>query len=619
MITRCLWAAATVAALTSGCGGKNSDSDDKDNTPASSDPGSTSPTNTGAGTSTTTNTPPAAKATLTLGARAIAAQGDFLAELASSNANATAGSLLLSLGLRESAALSTNDSSHLALLAPSAYRAPVNNGYSIASGAPDEMIIYIKRIELLRDAPSSGDDEPEGPASLKSQHVGLFDAQHASALTPLVGVTYDNPSLLLQAIAQATGLGPDAVQNALTAAYQAGELNVDDAVAGIARSLVFSSDTGAPLKIASGKVDMSELFAAAGNNGEFKVDAGTYRAVKVVFANKAKVKGCVPMRFECRTAQGDNRCSTNTSSADIPGNQGQTPPEDLLYCTQADHSPFVDTTSQNSDFLNKTPELMDFPIGMTAAGWPNVEDLDLDFAIGSALELKKDDKLNLTMAVDLNRMLRYYNRGRTDQGPTPAAPKDRAYFFTSIFKESVYVFAGEAGRVYSYEALANVCGEDDTYNAQSDSCGSTAQNQRSKVGFAVTIISKPDGSPLIVSMQPDDDNDLTITKGTIREHARCPSDNNANWARASAAGNDKVDIHWALCDNDSQTNQPGPYGKLIGFPAALDGVTPAAATIPFADADTTGLFRTGIESILRQQATDPSKTRRGKVDLRRRL
>lgn len=35
--------------------------------------------------------------------------------------------------------------------------------------------------------------------------------------------------------------------------------------------------------------------------------------------------------------------------------------------------------------------------------------------------------------------------------------------------------------------------------------------------------------------------------------------------------------------------------------------------------ETTGFIRTEIESVLRQRTVDPSKTRRGKVDLRRRL
>lgn len=642
-ITKAMLAAGGIAALLSGCGKGSSSGGAAAPKPAPPAPETTTAVTTATTTASATDTDTdgddddddedddeneaPASASVTLGVKAIATQGGFLTQLTEENAGIQAtGSLILSIGLTDQRPAPRNYVERgLGLADASSYRVPVNRGYSIASGAPDEMIVYIKRIELSTDLETEGGegegDGDGGPASLKDDHVELFDAQYADAVGSLVDVVYDSTNELLEALVDATGLSLDEVRAIIGDAYQAGELAADEQGDGdeadAPSGLLFAHDEGLPVRINNGTVDLSGLFEELGADS-FDVAPDVYRSVKVTFASRAKVRGCVAMHYECR---GGAHCATNAPTADIPGNLGVTSGEatELLYCTSAAHSPYSETATQNSNFLNLAkPELMDFPLGRTGEDWPNGGDLSMSFPIPGELPLAEGDGVGLTLAVDLNRMLRYYNRGRTDQGPGPEAPTDRAYFFTSVFEDSIYVFAGETGRVYSYEALASVCGAGEAYTAATDTCATTAAANREKVGFAITIITSPAGMPLVFAMQPDDDNDLTITKGTIGEHQRCPFDSDPAWARASDSGEGKVDVLWALCDNQSE-GQPGPYGRMIGFPGLLDDTAVAGPGVAFNAADTTGKFSVLLRSVLRRSAEDPAVERAGSILIRRRL
>lgn len=581
-------------------------------------------------TSTATSTEETqAQASVRLGIKPIAAQGDFLTSLSASNSgSSTPGSLLLSLGLRSHGEQRRNYVQRLALVDGDSYRTPVNSGYSIASGAPDEFIIYVKRIELSNAAleeQQEGEGDDDGPASLKSQHVELFDEAYADELTALVDQEYANSQDLIDAIASATGLETSTVQSALMDAYQAGELAASgDGVAAdsddedpVVRSVLIESDEGLPLRIVGGSVDLSELFGEGEDADVFSVDATTYRSVKIVLKERSQIKGCVKMHFQCR---GQDFCATNEPTDDQPGNLGLGADElaELVYCTAAAHSPYDNQGSQNSNFLDlEAPELMDMPLGHPNSEWLADGEMTLEFAIPEPVELGEGDAIDLTMAVDLNRMLRYYNRGRADSGPGPESATDAAYFFTSVFQQSIYVFVGEPGKVYSYEALARVCNSGDTYNADTEACAATDADDMERVGFAITIITDADGEPLVFNLTPDDDNDLTITKGSITDHSRCPFDDNAAWARASDIGDGYADVIWALCDGSS--GEPGPYGRMLGFPAALDDVAVAGPDVAFGDDDATGEFSVLLKSVLRQSSEDEATEREGTINIKRRL
>jgi hypothetical protein len=113
--------------------------------------------------------------------------------------------------------------------------------------------------------------------------------------------------------------------------------------------------------------------------------------------------------------------------------------------------------------------------------------------------------------IDVNRMLRFYNKGRPDSGPNPSFPTNRAYFFTTLFEESLFVFAGKPGSIRGYSYLTSTCME---ATVTSDYLCSTS-TAKSVAGW-VTLILDADGTPFAANAMPDDDNNLTTIKGGNR-------------------------------------------------------------------------------------------------------
>jgi hypothetical protein len=429
----------------------------------------------------------------------VAAQGEFLTMQTSANASSAtvAGSLAVgAAALKVRGDDAAQDSLLLAAVPESNYWMPSVASSMIASGAPDEMEIYVKSITLKHKA--AGDDLP-------------------------------------------------------------GEI-------------LFESDQPRAIKLANGTADLSPLVAGStGGTASFSVKPGTYDTIRVNYMSKGKIKGCVNMLYRCGTGSG-NDCS-QLSTADIPGNADATgiDPTHHLYCTQANNSPYAASKAQNSDFENATPELMDFPIAMAGQGFPGNgdESFPIDYSLPEEVTVAADAApLRLTLAIDLNRMLRYYNRGRQDQAPNPGMPTDEAYFFTTVFSNSGFVFLGEPGRIYGYEMLAKVCTNNATYDANSQTC-SDNQAFQSFVPFWMTLITAADGAPISALMMPDDDNALTITKGTVTDYARCPADQNSQWVRTTSPT--KAEIYYALCNNNADSEPAGTWGKLANFPASLEG------------------------------------------------
>lgn len=131
------------------------------------------------------------------------------------------------------------------------------------------------------------------------------------------------------------------------------------------------------------------------------------------------------------------------------------------------------------------------------------------------IEVAEDsDRLTLTLFFDLNRVLRFFNGekydceapdpdseeydegGDWDHGVNPGDPSDKAYFFAhSHFP--IVVFAGEEGRIEGYETEYNV---HDTI-----------------VPGWMSLVFDPDDRFIGGELIGDDDNDLTVAKGTIQE------------------------------------------------------------------------------------------------------
>ncbi|MEN9809465.1 MAG: hypothetical protein RLZZ488_1032 [Pseudomonadota bacterium] len=305
---------------------------------------------------------------------------------------------------------------------------------------------------------------------------------------------------------------------------------------------IFNSDSGKPVRITGSEIDLSQLFTtyecvkkdgtpltlAAGETckcgldkddkviapqadgsckqtddsgqlvditepaGLVNLSASTYDKLKVTFAPKAKIKGCVSATF---------RSDTGTIANGSVGAQ--------TYCTQSG----LATTNENitpahGQFKNVSAE--ETEIFLSKSWSERSRNVTVEFPIKDGLKINQGSKANLTMVIDVNRMLRFYNMGRTDQGPNPEFPTNRAYFFTTVFEESLFVFAGKAGGIRGY-------------NFQTETCIETFQNSYSCTGSArsvdgwITLILDANGTPFAANVMPDDDNNLTTIKGGNRK------------------------------------------------------------------------------------------------------
>ncbi len=257
----------------------------------------------------------------------------------------------------------------------------------------------------------------------------------------------------------------------------------------------------------------------------------------MTFKRKAHIKGCVSGDFQI-------------GPDGIAAAQGQ-----HTYCTRSGFSTFDPVLPGPTQFEGLTaPEWMDFDLGSGQLGPEYVdEDFDLSFNLGKNLVVKKDEELDLSMVIDLNRILRFYNQGRLDQGAGPVAPTNRAYFFNSVFNSSVFFFLGKPGRVYGYEGRAKACLYS-RWDSQTGACNVQAGDPGEFiVGFWLTIITAPDGSPLITSFTPDDDTTLTVVKGTP-QFLTIPI--------TVGSANGLVNLHYGLDNRE--------LGKIRDFPAMLD-------------------------------------------------
>lgn len=234
-----------------------------------------------------------------------------------------------------------------------------------------------------------------------------------------------------------------------------------------------------------------QLLEISEPSGLLSVGALKYTALNVTFAPKAKIKGCVSATFR-----------------DDPGNRSNNSVGSQTYCTQTALSTTNETiTPRHADY--KTGSAQETEIYLSK-GWDSRNmNMGLRFPIKDGLEVKEGQKANLTLVIDVNRMLRFYNMGRTDQGPNPGFPTNRAYFFTTVFEDSLFVFAGKPGAIRGYSWQTETCVEE-FQNSYSCTGNSTS------VDGWITLILDSSGTPFAANIMPDDDNNLTTLKGSNR-------------------------------------------------------------------------------------------------------
>ena len=343
------------------------------------------------------------------------------------------------------------------------------------------------------------------------------------------------------------GAEPESIASGAPDSFEISVLSMDlkgkDAAGSEVNTNIFKSDAGEAIKIEGSNIDLSKLFTtyacykadgspvtlAAGETCKCGVDASgaviapqadgsckltdangkqqditepkgllnvasaTYTSLSVTFAPKAKISGCVTGNFK------------STSGTIANGSAGS-----HTYCTKTAFATTNEAiTPSAADFESSGAEAVEIYLGK---GWNDrARNLQVSFPIKDGLTVSAEGNKTLSLVIDVNRMLRFYNKGRPDSGPNPGFPTNRAYFFTTLFEESLFVFAGRPGSIRGYSYLTSTCME---ASVTTDYLCSTS-TAKSVAGW-VTLILDADGIPFAANAMPDDDNNLTTIKGGNR-------------------------------------------------------------------------------------------------------
>lgn len=396
---------------------------------------------------------------------------------------------------------------------------PDYNSSSIASGAPDDLKLYVKSIKLSNSGDSQFDEtifqNNEGKGiyihSGKVDISNLFEAEVVPAECTLIDgerSTYDN-------------------QNVIASNNNNGTITLN----------VYEENGGV---ITLGAV-VKTTTCPNTNNAKVAVSAGSYSILKIEFLRRAKIKGCVTGNF---TDVG--------TKAGIAGTH--------TYCTQTGKSTFDNDDTQNSDFETNTSTLMDVDLKITSEGrtTDRTESFTIDYPIEGNITLTAGNTSELTMLFDLNRFLRYFNNGRTDnQAPNPSAPNTFTYFYTLDLERdnAAYAFVGKAGSIYGYRTVLEGCS--DLPMPQDRVC----VNISNTVGLWMTSIYDKNNAHIKTTFMPDDDNAFTTIKGS--------TDNIEN--PIVELGGGRVNIKYGLDENTQGTIFNFKHATSID--EKVDGVT----------------------------------------------
>lgn len=389
-----------------------------------------------------------------------------------------------------------------------------------------------------------------------------------------------------------------------------------------APAVIFESATGAPMVFKKdGSVDLSAITEAAKTGptslrlaepGEdpskvkFGVEAsGEYEVLRIEYLNAADVKGCVHAHWD------DNPAGGVPQPADLAYH---------TYCTRAGKSSFDSTsatgfTAANFEVVDAGPQygrpdnVADEPQETKlnlSKFWGNGLDalnakFEVEYKLPKPIKLEADKTTGLSMIIDLNRLLRF-NRNVGGSSMFQGSNTSGAFFFTTIWEEVAFASLGEPGRIYGFEVVVKACKKSE-FTAP-DTCA-TANNYFT-IGAWLTAIMDPDGKPLSAILQPDDDNALTVVKGTWAGLQKSvPS------APIVTAGSDAnhVDVHYRL----------DPKKESDPVDVCLTGGWLNDLPIGINDLDDTQLIETTFEARKCLPESDPEKDYTGPAWLVRML
>jgi hypothetical protein len=228
---------------------------------------------------------------------------------------------------------------------------------------------------------------------------------------------------------------------------------------------------------------------------------GSYTFVNMRIKTKAQMKGCVTGNFMYTVA----------SAAD---DQVHT------FCTQAGKSLYDSGKDNfvNSDFESvndsKSAELMDIALDVSG-NFASQQTMDLTFPISGGIEIDGEKAPQITLGIDLGRALRFSglftDHPREPQGNMQSTG---SHFFPLEPKTNMFTFVGKPGSIigHSYSARVGIVDTEAEVPANK-TCAANSSDCHIVAGWMTTIFAS-DGSPLVSNLMPDDDNAMTVLKGS---------------------------------------------------------------------------------------------------------
>lgn len=462
----------------------------------------------------------------------VSADASFASTNTDRNQTGTAGTLAVGTSLTQN----ETNSENLQLLESYPASKPEFPTGLITSGPPSGFKLTITKITAAYDGKIG---KFEGKVKLDTVHINQLDeidgvsSSTKTAIAALKGVEYNTPDLLKAAMTDA-GLTNDQYE-AWIYGFDRNGLKVVDESKSVNKT-IFEDNDGVEISADSGEINLSALLSKLDQSDsdaapKMEIPVGEYNMLKVSFKHGAKIKGCVDANWD-----GSNKNSLSGTKK---------------YCTRSGKSIFDSSKGDNSYYEDYDPaEFVDINIKYSSNESKTTNDtFEKEFPIPSGFEIKKGETTSLTMVIDLNAMLRYYNDGSSDPSQTvnPGWPEG-AYFFDSMFNSSVYFFLGKAGRIYGYELGALSCPKS-KYTVATKACSDNFQ----KIPVWLTLIMANDGTPLSAVFNGKDDRDYTVLQGgTFNED---------NWVVQNENDSNKVNIKYS---------QRPTFGELKGFPKDLE-------------------------------------------------
>jgi hypothetical protein len=222
-------------------------------------------------------------------------------------------------------------------------------------------------------------------------------------------------------------------------------------------------------------VDVSDMSADFN-----RIHPGTATSVKTTFRSSARIKGSLTADFNTNPSGFTTESLTVYTKAAYP------------YDAVA-HTGGADSYA---DFTTGPSEEADFWIGGGTTEF--TIETPCNAAIGDS------SMSQITILIDLNRLLRFYNGVSTTSGPNPPDPADKAYFFGhSLLGTFIAPFFGAPGSIEGYKTV---------YSAEHPG------TNEGVYGW-MTLVYGPSGDLMTGMLMGDDDNALTIAKGRVTSFA----------------------------------------------------------------------------------------------------